>query len=216
VQPYRYCFCVNSLRSFARRTSQRNTSIWRFARPSSFVLSELYVASTSSSRTSIAWSARRCPKMNRWLFGKLSIRSSSHLVVSYHFTRTTGGSLPRSCLRFSLLKKTSILAALGWESVESRCGAVVRRRRTPFPHPAHQTGHADFQHPAFGQGLMRSHTRGHACAPPSSPNQPARRTRQASADRRSYELCVSDAATDGADTERAGRSVGTPDPRRPY
>ena len=24
----------------------------------------------------------------------------------------------------------------------------------PFPHPAHQTGRADFRHPAFGQGLL--------------------------------------------------------------
>ena len=56
---------------------------------------------------------------------------------------------------------------------------------------------------------MRSHTRGHAFAPPSSPNQPARRKRQASADRRWFGLCASDAATDGADTERAAEEVFT-------
>ncbi len=53
-------------------------------------------------------------------------------------------------------------------SVESRCGAVAvgsvlsvaapfvrrcpsNRTITPFPHPAHRTGHADFPHPALGQ-----------------------------------------------------------------
>lgn len=52
--------------------------------------------------------------------------------------------------------------------VESRCGAVMlgslsavaapfgqrclnRGTVTPFPHPAHRTGHADFPHPALGQ-----------------------------------------------------------------
>src|SRR5258705_12051551 len=52
--------------------------------------------------------------------------------------------------------------------VESRCGAVAVGRTyllsasfvwrclsgstmTPFPHPAHRTGHADLPHPALGQ-----------------------------------------------------------------
>ena len=55
------------------------------------------------------------------------------------------------------------------EAVESRCGAVVLAQTrlfstpfvwwclncpsmTPFPHPAHRTGRADFPHPALGQG----------------------------------------------------------------
>ena len=59
--------------------------------------------------------------------------------------------------------------------VESRCGAVVLGRAylfaapfvwrclsgstmTPFPHPAHRTGHADFPHPALGQDLTPSST----------------------------------------------------------
>ena len=29
---------------------------------------------------------------------------------------------------------------------------------TPFPHPSHRTGHADFQHPALGQDLTPSPT----------------------------------------------------------
>src|SRR5208282_3176887 len=37
--------------------------------------------------------------------------------------------------------------------VESRCGAVASSDdHTPFPHPAHRTGQADFPHPALGQG----------------------------------------------------------------
>ena len=37
---------------------------------------------------------------------------------------------------------------------------------SPFPDPAHQTGRADFLHPAFGQGTQRSRTRWNP-APPS-------------------------------------------------
>jgi len=32
---------------------------------------------------------------------------------------------------------------------------------TPFPHPAHRTGHADFPHPALGQDIIPLHTKGH-------------------------------------------------------
>ena len=37
----------------------------------------------------------------------------------------------------------------------------------PVPHPAHQTGRADFRHPAFGQGLLNgnSHTFAHEQLP---------------------------------------------------
>ena len=43
---------------------------------------------------------------------------------------------------------------LPWYTVESRCGAVASSDdHTPFPHPAHRTGQADFPHPALGQGL---------------------------------------------------------------
>ena len=35
---------------------------------------------------------------------------------------------------------------------------------TPFPHPAHRTGHADFPHPALGQDLTFSPTTRHTQA----------------------------------------------------
>ena len=35
---------------------------------------------------------------------------------------------------------------------------------TPFPHPAHRTGHADFPHPALGQDITFSPTTRHAQA----------------------------------------------------
>ena len=35
---------------------------------------------------------------------------------------------------------------------------------TPFPHPAHRTGHADFPHPALGQDITFSLTTRHAQA----------------------------------------------------
>ena len=35
---------------------------------------------TSVSSTSMAWLDKRWPRMNRWLFGKLSTRSSTHLA----------------------------------------------------------------------------------------------------------------------------------------
>jgi ferredoxin len=35
---------------------------------------------------------------------------------------------------------------------------------TPFPHPAHRTGRADFPHPALGQVIMPSPTAGYGCA----------------------------------------------------
>ncbi len=34
---------------------------------------------------------------------------------------------------------------------------------TPFPHPPHQTGQADFPHPAFGQDFMLSPTESRVC-----------------------------------------------------
>ena len=46
------------------------------------------------------------------------------------------------------------------KTVESRSGAVATDA-APFPLPAHQTGRADFPHPAFGQGsFMPSPTAG--------------------------------------------------------
>ena len=39
------------------------------------------------------------------------------------------------------------------KTVESRSGAVATDA-APFPLPAHQTGRADFPHPAFGQGFF--------------------------------------------------------------
>ncbi|MFD2271516.1 peptidylprolyl isomerase [Undibacterium arcticum] len=41
-------------------------------------------------------------------------------------------------------------------TVESGCGAVVQC--TPFPHPSHRTGRADFPHPALGQDPTPSPT----------------------------------------------------------
>src|SRR6476660_631949 len=43
--------------------------------------------------------------------------------------------------------------------VESRRGAVTAMYETtaPFPLPAHQTGRADFQHPAFRQNSYDAH-----------------------------------------------------------
>ncbi len=48
------------------------------------------------------------------------------------------------------------------------CGRRLSWRRhpccrtfTPFPHPAHRTGHADFPHPALGQDIIPLHTKGH-------------------------------------------------------
>ena len=35
---------------------------------------------------------------------------------------------------------------------------------TPFPHPAHRTGRADFPHPALGQVIMPSPMAGYGCA----------------------------------------------------
>ena len=46
----------------------------------------------------------------------------------------------RGGLRFCL----SVSAPFVWRCLNSLT-------ITPFPHPAHQTGHADFPHPAFGQ-----------------------------------------------------------------
>jgi K+-transporting ATPase ATPase A chain len=43
-------------------------------------------------------------------------------------------------------------------SVESRNGAVAARLgAAPYPFPAHQTGRADFPHPAFRQTSARAH-----------------------------------------------------------
>src|SRR5207344_2823093 len=36
------------------------------------------------------------------------------------------------------------------------------RTMTPFPHPSHRTGRADFPHPALGQDLTPTPTAGHA------------------------------------------------------
>ena len=56
----------------------------------------------------------------------------------------------RGGLRYSL----SVAAPFVWRCLNSRT-------ITPFPHPPHRTGHADFPHPALGQELTPSHTKGH-------------------------------------------------------
>ena len=94
--------------------------------------------------------------------GSYRMRSGSQTTI--HANRNLTGSLhPEQS--FKLLEK---LYREGRESVESRCGAVAlgsalsvaapfvwrcpsSRSITPFPHPAHRTGHADFPHPALGQ-----------------------------------------------------------------
>ena len=53
----------------------------------------------------------------------------------------------RSGLRFRL----AVAAPFVWRCLNSLT-------ITPFPHPAHQTGHADFPHPAFGQNITPSPT----------------------------------------------------------
>ena len=56
----------------------------------------------------------------------------------------------RGGLRFSL----SVAAPFVWRCLNSHT-------ITPFPHPPHRTGQADFLHPALGQELTPSHTKGH-------------------------------------------------------
>ena len=56
----------------------------------------------------------------------------------------------RGGLRFCL----SVAAPFVWRCLNSLT-------ITPFPHPAHQTGHAELPHPAFEQELTPSHTKGH-------------------------------------------------------
>ena len=65
--------------------------------------------------------------------------------------RTSGRvKMWRGGLRCSL----SVAAPFVWRCLKSRT-------ITPFPHPPHRTGHADFPHPALGQDSMPSHTKGH-------------------------------------------------------
>ena len=56
----------------------------------------------------------------------------------------------RGGLRYSL----SVAAPFVWRCLNSRT-------ITPFPHPPHRTGHVDLPHPALGQELTPSHTKGH-------------------------------------------------------
>ena len=83
----------------------------------------------------------------------------------------SGGGFEQSYNAQAIVDNTSmlVLAAHVTQAVESRCGAVVLAQTrlfsapfvwwclncpsmTPFPHPAHRTGRADFPHPALGQG----------------------------------------------------------------
>ena len=56
----------------------------------------------------------------------------------------------RGGLRFCL----SVAAPFVWRCLNSLT-------ITPFPHPPHRTGHADFPHPALGQDSISLHTKGH-------------------------------------------------------
>jgi hypothetical protein len=60
--------------------------------------------------------------------------------------------------RGGLRSSLSVAAPFVWRCLNSRT-------ITPFPHPPHRTGHADFPHPALGQGSMPLHTEGHAQLP---------------------------------------------------
>jgi len=56
----------------------------------------------------------------------------------------------RGGLRYSL----SVAVPFVWRCLNS---LII----TPYPHPPHRTGHADFPHPALGQDNIPSHTKGH-------------------------------------------------------
>ena len=75
------------------------------------------------------------------------MRKSSQLVGRSHVGRVR---MWRGGGRIGL----SVSAPFVWRCLTSR--AV-----TPFPHPAHRTGRADFPHPALGQVLTPSPTEGH-------------------------------------------------------
>ncbi len=109
---------------------QRNTSMSRLARARRSTLRGEYVASTSTSRMLSVRSAIRWPKMNRWFFGKLSTRSSSHFVTSYHLTSRTGGSLRV----FSLMRRVRMVqknsrAAFGGEDRGGLLPARIKGKR---------------------------------------------------------------------------------------
>ena len=73
------------------RTSQRKTSMSRFARRAD-PLPRAVGRLDQQFQHVDARSASRWPNTNRWFFGKLSTRSRNHFTTSYHFTRTTGDS----------------------------------------------------------------------------------------------------------------------------
>ena len=56
--------------------------------------------------------------------------------------------------RGGLRSSLSVAAPFVWRCLNSHT-------ITPFPHPPHRTGHADFPHPALGQELTPAHTKGH-------------------------------------------------------
>jgi hypothetical protein len=66
---------------------------------------------------------------------KRSVREGSSATATCGRVRMWRGGL-----RFGL----SVAAPFGWRCLNSRT-------ITPFPHPSHRTGHADFPHPALGQ-----------------------------------------------------------------
>lgn len=53
--------------------------------------------------------------------------------------------------------KPCILCGFGGSRVEERRGIRPKELGCPFPFPAHQTGRADFQHPAFRQTSYEAH-----------------------------------------------------------
>ena len=73
----------------------------------------------------------------------------------------------RLCQRSPLAVESrggAVVEVLAWSVADPfgcRCPNVLHH--APFPPPAHQTGRADFPHPAFGQGFMRSPTERCVC-----------------------------------------------------
>ncbi len=103
------------------------------------------------------WRRHRCGRdhlpMTR-ITGDVIGRTPSDLakaVQSRSWPKAASGRVEmwRGSSRFGL----SVAASFVW-----RCPNNLAL--TPFPHPAHRTGHADLPHPALGQDITPSHTAG--------------------------------------------------------
>src|SRR5205807_7773126 len=83
-----------------------------------------------------------------------------------------------------------------------------RRSVTPFPHPAHRTGQADFPHPALGRGVMFTPTGSCAAPPAAAPDQARVRATDWST---VWPRDASYATIGGAEWWCTDRSTGTPE-----